>query len=73
MYAVLLINDFIIICRGQKEVCVMFCIIHLVTAIWKRISVHPSLFVASIGLSVATSIFSFSFETWMVLQHEKVC
>ncbi|XP_023518488.1 molybdate-anion transporter-like isoform X2 [Cucurbita pepo subsp. pepo] len=56
---------------GQKEVCVMFCIIHLVTAIWKRISVHPSLFVASIGLSLATSIFSFSFETWMVLQHEK--
>ncbi|KAG6594995.1 Molybdate-anion transporter, partial [Cucurbita argyrosperma subsp. sororia] len=56
---------------GQKEGCVMFCIIHLVTAIWKRISVHPSLFVASIGLSLATSIFSFSFETWMVLQHEK--
>ncbi|XP_022977334.1 molybdate-anion transporter-like isoform X2 [Cucurbita maxima] len=56
---------------GQKKVCMTFCIIHLVTAVWKRISVHPSLFITSIGLSLATSIFSFSFEAWMVHHHEK--
>ncbi|XP_022132600.1 molybdate-anion transporter [Momordica charantia] len=61
------LSDFI----GQKKVCMMFCIIHLVIGIWKRITVHPSVFIASIGLSLATSIFSFGFETWMVLQHEK--
>lgn len=34
---------------------------------------HPSILVASICLSLTSSIFSFSFETWMVVQHEKVC
>lgn len=50
----------------------IFCLLHLFVGAWKRLSAHPSLWLASICLSVASSIFSFSFETWMVLEHEKV-
>ncbi|XP_062101848.1 uncharacterized protein LOC133808329 [Humulus lupulus] len=56
---------------GQKKVCLLFCILHLFIALLKRIVAHPSIFVASICLSLSASIFSFSFETWMVVQHEK--
>ncbi|KAJ7944499.1 molybdate-anion transporter [Quillaja saponaria] len=56
---------------GQKKVCLIFCILHLLVGMWKRIAEHQSILVASICLSLANSIFSFSFETWMVIQHEK--
>ncbi|KAF3440852.1 hypothetical protein FNV43_RR19138 [Rhamnella rubrinervis] len=56
---------------GQKKVCLIFCILHLLVGLWKRIVAHPSILVTSIFLSLSTSIFSFSFETWMVVQHEK--
>ncbi|XP_059457181.1 uncharacterized protein LOC132187045 isoform X2 [Corylus avellana] len=56
---------------GPEKVCLIFCILHLFVGIWKRIIAHPSVLVASICLSLASSIFSFSFETWMVVQHEK--
>lgn len=51
----------------------IFCHLHLFVGAWKRLTAHPSLWLPSIFLSVASSIFSFSFETWMVLEHEKVC
>ncbi|CAM8985728.1 unnamed protein product [Rhodiola kirilowii] len=56
---------------GPKRLCVFFCVLHLLVGIWKKITIHPSVWVASICLSLATSIYSFSFETWMVLDHEK--
>lgn len=56
---------------GQKKFCVIFCILHLFVGLWKRFIVHPSIMVASICLSLSASVFSFSFETWMVVQHEK--
>ncbi|KAM4117812.1 hypothetical protein ACB094_02G153900 [Castanea mollissima] len=56
---------------GQAKFCLIFCILHLFVGIWKRITSHPSVMVASICLSLTSSIFSFSFETWMVVQHEK--
>ncbi|KAJ7952784.1 molybdate-anion transporter [Quillaja saponaria] len=56
---------------GQMKVCLIFCILHLFVGIWKRIAKRPSILVASICLSLANSIFSFSFETWMVIQHDK--
>ncbi|XP_062157204.1 uncharacterized protein LOC133864803 isoform X2 [Alnus glutinosa] len=56
---------------GPEKVCLIFCVHHLFVGIWKRIIAHPSVHVASICLSLASSIFSFSFETWMVVQHEK--
>ncbi|POO00754.1 Molybdate-anion transporter [Trema orientale] len=56
---------------GQKKVCLLFCILHLFIGLWKRIVPHPNILVAGICLSLSASIFSFSFETWMVVQHEK--
>lgn len=56
---------------GQRKICLVFCILHLLTGIWKKYTAHSSLWVASISLSLATSIFLFSFETWMVVEHEK--
>nr|POF21654.1 hypothetical protein CFP56_24776 [Quercus suber] len=56
---------------GQAKFCLIFCILHLFVGIWKRVTSHPSVLVASTCLSLTSSIFSFSFETWMVVQHEK--
>ena len=64
---------YIPVCRGQAKFCLIFCILHLFVGIWKRVTSHPSVLVASTCLSLTSSIFSFSFETWMVVQHEKVC
>ncbi|KAL7193347.1 hypothetical protein ACSBR2_025036 [Camellia fascicularis] len=57
---------------GQKKVCLIFCMLHLFVGVWKRIIAHPSVWLASICLSLASSIFSFSFETWMVVEHDKL-
>ncbi|XP_019424487.1 PREDICTED: molybdate-anion transporter-like [Lupinus angustifolius] len=56
---------------GHKKVCLVFCILHFFTALWKRTLEQPSIFMTSICLSLANTIFSFSFETLMVTQHEK--
>ncbi|KAL1316181.1 hypothetical protein HN51_068405 [Arachis hypogaea] len=56
---------------GHKKVSLIFCILHLFAGIWKRFSEQPSIFMTSIYLSLASTIFLFSFETWMVTQHEK--
>ncbi|KAG8642687.1 molybdate-anion transporter [Manihot esculenta] len=56
---------------GHKKACLIFCILHLFVGVWKRIMPHPSIWLASICLSLATSIFSFSFEAWVVVENEK--
>ncbi|WCJ31360.1 Major facilitator superfamily protein [Euphorbia peplus] len=56
---------------GHKKVCLLFCILHLFVGILKRILSHPSFWLASLCLSLATSIFSFSFEAWIVVDNEK--
>ncbi|XP_057960471.1 uncharacterized protein LOC131152677 isoform X2 [Malania oleifera] len=57
---------------GQKKVCLIFWTLHLFIGMLKWIISHPSIWVASICLSLATSLFSFSFETWMVVEHDKL-
>ncbi|KAF6165247.1 hypothetical protein GIB67_030429 [Kingdonia uniflora] len=57
---------------GQKKVCLVFCVLHLFVGIWKRATMNPSVWIASICLALASSIFSFSFETWMVKEHDKL-
>ncbi|PNX73996.1 major facilitator superfamily domain-containing protein 5-like, partial [Trifolium pratense] len=57
--------------RGHKKVCLIFCILHFFVGVWKKITQQPSIFMTSICLSMANTIFSFSFEAWMVTQHEK--
>lgn len=56
---------------GPQKACHLFCILHLLVSILKSISEHPTVWVTSICLSLASSVFSFSFETWMVTEHEK--
>ncbi|GAB2279608.1 hypothetical protein Dimus_014251 [Dionaea muscipula] len=57
---------------GQRKACLLFCILHLIVGLWKRLTTHPTVWVASICLSLASTIFSFGFETWMVLEHDKL-
>ncbi|EHA8587766.1 molybdate-anion transporter [Cocos nucifera] len=56
---------------GPRRACVLFCILHLLVGVLKSMSRHPSIWVASVCLSLASSVFSFCFETWMVTEHEK--
>ncbi|CAI0406302.1 unnamed protein product [Linum tenue] len=56
---------------GHKKACLIFCTLHLFVGLWKKTSPHPSLWMASICLSLATSIFSFSFEAMLVVENEK--
>ncbi|KAL2906396.1 Molybdate-anion transporter [Bienertia sinuspersici] len=58
-------------CRGHKKFCLLFSILHLIMGVWKTLAAHPTIWIASICLSLASSIFSFSFETWMVVDHDK--
>ncbi|KAK1363745.1 molybdate-anion transporter-like [Heracleum sosnowskyi] len=57
---------------GHKRICLTFCILHLFVGVWKRITSHPNIWLASICLGLANSIFSFSFETWLVVEHDKL-
>uniref|UniRef100_A0A2P2QLS5 Molybdate-anion transporter-like n=1 Tax=Rhizophora mucronata TaxID=61149 RepID=A0A2P2QLS5_RHIMU len=56
---------------GHKKACLIFCTLHLFVGIWKRIASRTSIWIASICLPLATSIFSFSFEAWVVVENEK--
>ncbi|XP_059282588.1 uncharacterized protein LOC132036296 [Lycium ferocissimum] len=57
---------------GQKKVCLLFCSLHLFVAIWRRVTGDPRVWLASICLSLASTIFFFNFETWMVVEHDKL-
>ncbi|KAI3503032.1 hypothetical protein L1887_31467 [Cichorium endivia] len=57
---------------GRKKVSLIFCILHLLVAVFKTLFSHPSIWLASVCLSLASSIFIFSFETWMVVEHDKL-
>ncbi|KAM7507169.1 hypothetical protein LguiA_017622 [Lonicera macranthoides] len=57
---------------GHKKLCLTFCTLHLFVGIWKRLTPHPSVWLASICLSLTNSIFLFSFETWIVVEHDKL-
>lgn len=59
-------------CRGHKKLCLLYYMLHFLVSIWKRFFGTPTIWLASICLSLASSIFSYSFETWMVVEHGKV-
>ncbi|XP_044504040.1 molybdate-anion transporter-like isoform X2 [Mangifera indica] len=56
---------------GRKKVCLVFFILHLFVGILKKISLHPGIWVANICLPLASSVFSFNFESWVAVEHEK--
>ncbi|MCD7463622.1 hypothetical protein HAX54_050959 [Datura stramonium] len=57
---------------GHKKVCLLFCSLHLFVVIWKWATGDPSFWLASICLSLASTIFFFNFETWMVVEQDKL-
>ncbi|KAK6152768.1 hypothetical protein DH2020_012407 [Rehmannia glutinosa] len=57
---------------GHKKLCLLFFMLHLFVSTWKIVVGTPTIWLASISLSLASSIFSFSFETWMVVEHDKL-
>ncbi|XP_060195605.1 uncharacterized protein LOC132624881 isoform X2 [Lycium barbarum] len=57
---------------GQRKVCLLFCLLHLFVSIWRMVTGHPSVWLTSICLSLASTIFFFNFETWMVVEHDKL-
>ncbi|XP_068635430.1 uncharacterized protein [Aristolochia californica] len=61
-------SDFI----GHNKTCVLFCLLHLFAGILKSFTRHPSIIIPNVCLAIASSIFGFSFESWMVVEHEKL-
>ncbi|KAK8517487.1 hypothetical protein V6N12_016337 [Hibiscus sabdariffa] len=57
---------------GRKKVCLVFFMLHLIVGIWRMIASSPSFWIANVCLSLATSIFTFSFEKWAVMEHDKM-
>uniref|UniRef100_A0A803KY63 Uncharacterized protein n=1 Tax=Chenopodium quinoa TaxID=63459 RepID=A0A803KY63_CHEQI len=56
---------------GHKKLCLLFSILHLIMAVWKTLAAHPAIWIVCLCLSLASSIFTFSFESWMVVEHDK--
>ncbi|KAL0332301.1 UNVERIFIED_CONTAM: hypothetical protein Scaly_2131600 [Sesamum calycinum] len=56
---------------GHRKFCLLFYMLHLSVSIWKIVSGSPTIWLASICLSLASSIYYFSFETLMVVEHDK--
>ncbi|URD72763.1 hypothetical protein MUK42_08137 [Musa troglodytarum] len=56
---------------GPRKACLLFCILHLFVGVLKSVVRHPTVWISSICLSLASSLFSFCYETWMVMEHEK--
>ncbi|PIN00573.1 putative sugar transporter [Handroanthus impetiginosus] len=57
---------------GHKKMCLLFYTLHLLVSVLKIVMGTPSIWFATICLSLASLIFSFSFETWMVVEHDKL-
>ncbi|KAJ8631583.1 hypothetical protein MRB53_024906 [Persea americana] len=57
---------------GHKKACLLFCILHLLVGVLKSVTKNPSNWILTSCLAIASSISSFSFETWMVAEHEKL-
>lgn len=57
---------------GHHKACLMFCILHFFVGTWKRMvpQSHPCVWLPTLSSSLATSIFSFAFEAWLVLENE---
>ncbi|XP_042042923.1 uncharacterized protein LOC121788113 isoform X2 [Salvia splendens] len=53
---------------GHKKLCLLFFLLHLLVSLWKLVF-GTSTF--CIFLSLASSIFSFGFEAWMVVEQDK--
>jgi len=58
--------------RGPRSACIDWALQLAVGAV-KSFSVLRCSWINNFILAFASSVFSFCFETWLVLEHEKVC
>lgn len=57
---------------GHKTLCLLFFMLHLFMSVWKLVLGTSTIWLTSIFLSLASSIFSFGFEAWMVVEQDKL-
>ncbi|KAL1567853.1 hypothetical protein AAHA92_03282 [Salvia divinorum] len=57
---------------GHKKLCLLFFLQHLLVSLWKLVFGTSTFWLTSIFLSLASSIFSFGFESWMVVEQDKL-
>ena len=68
-YNVLFTDDY----RGPRRACILYWVLQLAVGAVKSFSVLRCSWINNFILAFASSVFSFCFETWLVLEHEKVC
>ncbi|MQM10222.1 hypothetical protein Taro_043112 [Colocasia esculenta] len=56
---------------GPRKSCIIYCILHLFVGVLRSVNPHPNVWMTSVCLALASFIFIFSFETWMVTEHDK--
>ncbi|XP_078173455.1 major facilitator superfamily protein [Carex rostrata] len=56
---------------GPRKACLLYCMLHLFASLLKCVKWLPFVWLASALVAIASSLFSFCFETWMVTEHEK--
>jgi hypothetical protein len=60
-------------CRGPRRACILYWVLQLAVGVVKSFSVLRCSWINNFILAFASSVSSFCFETWLVLEHEKVC
>jgi len=62
-------NDY----RGPRRACILYWVLQLAVDVVKSFSALRCSWINNFILAFASSVFSFCFETCLVLEHEKVC
>ncbi|XP_059074236.1 uncharacterized protein LOC131034289 isoform X2 [Cryptomeria japonica] len=57
---------------GRKKACIVFCILHLIGCLARLFNKYHSLLMGTSSISLASSLFSCTFETWMTTEHDKL-
>jgi hypothetical protein len=58
--------------RGPRRACILYWVLQLAVGVVKSFSALRCSWINNFILAFASSVFSFCFETWLVLEHEKV-
>nr|CAB3481911.1 unnamed protein product [Digitaria exilis] len=58
-------------CRGPRRACIFYWVLQLAVGALKSFNVLRCAWINNFILALASSVFSFSFETWLVVEHEK--
>ncbi|KAL0913864.1 hypothetical protein M5K25_017356 [Dendrobium thyrsiflorum] len=56
---------------GPRKFCILFCFFHLLVGVLKSVTWQQSMLMSTLFMGIASTVYSFCFETWMVAEHEK--